>query len=98
MWMNAYDIEEAVQRYGGQDSALGRAVRFLDVFTSEVNYHSDGWSSWQAPAKAASQLMTLIESEAMTEAQYRKALVPIRGFYTRKGYAAGMKFPTVDSI
>jgi hypothetical protein len=93
LFMNMYEIEEAVQRYGGQDSAMGRAVRFLDVFSSEVNYNSDGWSSWPLPVRAASQLMKLIQSGSATQAQYLKALAPIKSFYTRRGYAAGMKMP-----
>jgi hypothetical protein len=109
MWMNQYEIEEARERFA-RHAVLGPAARFLDAFKDEVNAHSNGWAYWQAPAKAAEKLMTLIQSHlhagmgcypvppVPTAREVEKALVPIRGFYTCKGYKAGMKMPDVREV
>ena len=63
---------------------------------NEVNEHSDGWSYWNPPAKAAAKLMKIVNGYMEpTEYQLKLALIPIKSFYTRRGYAAGMKFPEV---
>ena len=93
MWMNRWDIENAVERTS-PDTVRGRAARFLAAFAEEVNEHSDGWHSWPLPGRAANKLQVLIQgSFPLTEAEYRKSLVPIKSFYTRSGYKAGMKYP-----
>ena len=97
MWMNEYEINEANQRDASNPDVPGKAVRFLVQFMNEVNAHSDGWCYWTPPAKAADKLMRLVQgySEA-SEHQLKLALIPIKSFYTRRGYAAGMKFPEVQ--
>jgi hypothetical protein len=104
MWMNGYEIEEAAERFGAHP-VLGPATLYLQTFKNEVNEHSDGWPYWSAPAKAADKLMNLIHSnlragmgaypnvEAPTLADVKKAIAPIKAFYTRRGKAAGMKEP-----
>jgi hypothetical protein len=97
MWMNEWDIEETVSRlkYGGPRVQYIAAL-FLRAFKDEVNAHSDGWAYWRPAAHAAKKLMEFVQSkEPVSLEQYKKALTPIRSFYTRRGYAAGMKFPTV---
>jgi hypothetical protein len=93
MFMNQWEIEEAVCRRAN-DPVLGPATVFLEKFMHEVNAHSDGWAYWSAPVNAAKQLMQLIKLGYATEAQYRKALGPIKSFMTRRGKAAGMVMPT----
>jgi hypothetical protein len=99
MFMNRYDVELAVQRYAnGTNAALSQGALFLQAFVEETDDNSDGWSTWPLPARAASQLMTMLSSglnRHPTGADYQKALRPIKAFYTRRGYAAGMRFPTV---
>lgn len=95
LFMNEYDINRAADQFCGHP-VLGEATRFLADYRDEVNAHSDGWPYWSSPVKAAKALMALIQSGNATEAQYRKALGPIRAFYTRRGNAAGMKWPTID--
>lgn len=96
-FMNEFDIESAHNRYRNHP-VLGKATRFLLEFMNEVNAHSDGWPYWAVPVRAARQLMELIEDnpERATEAAYRKALTPIKSFYTRRGYQAGMQFPATE--
>jgi hypothetical protein len=91
-YMNEFDIDLARTR-NVNHPVLSRATRFLGLFREEVNQHSDGWAYWRPPVQAAAKLMTLIEGQDATEAQFRAALTPIKSFYTRRGYAAGMKFP-----
>lgn len=104
MWMNRMDIEEAVELRRMLPNRH-RAARFLKEFMDEVDQHSDGWPYWNPPAKAAKQLMEIVHKrpdeyrglklEDVTPAQLNKALAPIKAFYTRRGYKAGMKLPVV---
>jgi hypothetical protein len=92
-WMNTWDVDEAVKRHKNHP-VLARATRFLRDLRDETDAHSDGWAYWKLPIHAAGQLMGMIQHpETATEANYRRALGPIRAFYTRAGNKAGMKFP-----
>lgn len=96
--MNVYEIEEACLRYSTHP-VLSNATLFLYEFAREVNHHSDGWPYWKQPRKAAAQLMGLIKNPSMaTDAALARALRPIKSFYTRRGYQAGMKFPGVPAL
>ncbi len=98
MWMNEYEIDNAVAIHRDHP-VLAKATRFLAAFRDEVNAHSDGWPYWRPPAKAATKLMVLIHNPySATPEAYRAALGPIRNFYTRRGNAAGMRFPTEESV
>lgn len=94
-YMNQYDMAIAAQRNQGHP-VKARATLFLIQFAEQVNEHSDGWAYWQKPLRAASKLIELVESGDPTEAQYKAALIPIKAFYTRHGYRAGMQFPAVQ--
>lgn len=108
MWMNESEIDEAVRRFATHP-VLGPAARFLEAFKDQVNGHSDGWPYWTAPSKAANKLMTWLAGHLRggmgayprlsepTEAEFRKTLAPIKAFYTRRGYAAGMVMPPLDT-
>jgi hypothetical protein len=97
LYMNEYDIRAAMQRYktpGKASAVLRKATRFLWRLYNETNEHSDGWAYWPKPCRAARKLMELIQAGGNpSESDYRKALAPIRAFYTRDGYAVGMRFP-----
>lgn len=105
MWMNEGEIDQVVRacESRGDDRPIAkRAAKFLWVLMDETNSHSDGWPYWSAPSKAANKLMELLKpymypwgaAEDITEADYKRALVPIKAFYTRRGYAAGMEWPS----
>lgn len=82
MWMNGGDIDEAVKRYQG--GIKGRAARVLQAWRDVVDANSDGWSSWPGGARAAKQLMELIECANPTDVQLRRAFGPIKSCCTRK--------------
>jgi hypothetical protein len=106
MWMNEGEIEQAVERFKSHP-VLGKGARFLSAFQDEVNEHSDGWAYWKLPAKAAEKLVALLHGHLYggmgayprlpepTDADLKKAIAPIKAFYTRRGYKAGMKLPEV---
>lgn len=103
-YFNDYDIARAEQCCGNRP-VLARAIQFLKAFKDEVDSHSDGWAYWNQPVQAAAKLMGVIEIVLnwespdvadITEAQLNAALSPIRSFYTRRGYAAGMTYPTIS--
>lgn len=95
MYMNEYEIVECVIQYHNHP-ILGPATRTLENLMRWTNLNSDGWPYWQKPGRAAEQLMHLIEGEGehrrwcdderddVTEAAYKKALVPVKSFRTRE--------------
>jgi hypothetical protein len=101
LFMNEWDIEEAVNRFR-QHPTLGPAARFLRDFKNEVNSHSDGWPYWSPPVHACKQLIQLFPSnpyqpvsKEVTRKDVLKALAPIKSFMTRRGNKAGMKLPDI---
>ena len=96
LYMNDYDIMLAQQRFASHP-VLGKAVQFLAAFKDEVDSHSDGWAYWKCPVQAAKKLMEMLQGKTeATEANFKKAMVPIKSFMTRRGNAAGMQMPYVD--
>ena len=95
LFMNECDIVQALQRTA-QHAVLHRGARFLEQLAAETNAHSDGWHSWPKPCRAARRLIELIQAGGNPSPQeLTKALAPIRSFYTRFGYATGMRFPEI---
>jgi hypothetical protein len=93
-YMNDYDIMLAQQR--ANTPVLRKAVQFLAAFKEQVNDHSDGWAYWKCPVNAANKLMELIQGKVEpTEANFKKAMSPIKSFMTRRGNAAGMQMPII---
>lgn len=97
MFMNEYEIDLAVQvTQSGGSVVKYKAAKFLAAYRDEVNAHSDGWPYWSVATHAAKRIMELVKSrEEVTEEQFRKAIIPIKAFYTRRGNAAGMTFPEI---
>jgi hypothetical protein len=93
-FMNAWEIEDALERYAGHP-ILGPATVTLHNLMFWTNCNSDGWAYWPKPARAAARLMELITPDGsgrfytddqrrdITEAEYLKALIPIKAFKTR---------------
>ena len=95
MWMNEYDIDNAIERHAAHP-ILGPATKTLGHLMEWTNQNSDGWPYWRKPANAAKKLMEMINRdgtfkycfgarEDVTVAEYRKALAPIKAFRTRQG-------------
>lgn len=88
LFMNHYEIEDAVGRYA-DDPVLGPAARTLASLMDWTNRHSDGWAYWPKPCRAAAKLQALFprrwDDESPTVEQYKAALRPIKAFRTRQG-------------
>lgn len=93
-FMNEWDVREAAERHRN-NPVLSIATQFLVALMEETNMHSDGWCYWPKPVHAAHKLMILIESGTGTMTDLRRALVPIKTFYTKYGFKAGMRYPEV---
>lgn len=89
LFMNESEIDDAVRKYRDHP-VLGKATQLLSKFRDLINSNSDGWPYWKAGSAAARQLMTMIGSpDTATEAQLKKAMVPIKSLCTRHK----LKFP-----
>lgn len=96
-FLNAYEIDQRAQQYATHP-ILGPATRTLRNLRDAADENSDGWAYYPKPARAASQLMELIdrdgtsryrfddEREDVTLTEYRKALAPVKAFQTRSGF------------
>lgn len=95
--MNEYDIEEALRWFDEEDQPnLIHAARVLYRLMRWTNDRSDGWQYWRKPKQAAAKLMALIEAGRrenrgnygdltdITEAQLKKAFIPIKSLLTRE--------------
>jgi hypothetical protein len=91
LFMNEYEIENAVMRYAlqGDEPVLGPAAVTLRNLMDWANRNSDGWAYWPKPCRAAEALQQLFpgpwDDERPTVEQYRAALRPIKAFRTRQG-------------
>jgi hypothetical protein len=92
MWMNEWDIEEAIRRFDRPDTPnLGQGALILDRLMRWTNRNSDGWPYWSKPSNAARSLMKLLQAADrydpvdVTPAELKKALSPIKAFLTRQG-------------
>lgn len=96
MWMNEYEIEDALRLTAHFELPIARrGAEILSRLKDWTNNNSDGWPYWQKPSRAADKLMTAIHSATqasyrgddkdMTEAQLKAALTPIKSFLTRQG-------------
>jgi hypothetical protein len=101
-WMNSMDIDMLANRNLDHRPIAKRAARFLYNLKEQTNDRSDGWAHWPLPSTAAKRLTDLLtpfkypygSDRDITEAEYKLALRPIKSFYTRRGYAAGMEWPS----
>jgi hypothetical protein len=93
MWMNEYDIEDALTRFTDETPNLKRGAQILDTLKEWTNANSDGWPYWKKPSNAARKLMDLVGAARgsspytiadITEAELKAALTPIKSFLTRQ--------------
>lgn len=85
--MNTWEIDEAAHRFASHP-VLGRATKLLADLRDIADQNSDGWCYWPKPCRAAKKLQELIQEcshdqEKATEAALKKAVTPIKTFYTR---------------
>ena len=92
-FMNDMEIDDMAIRYRNHP-VLGPATRTLAGLRDAANRNSDGWAYWPKPARAAEQLMRLIEGDDprlrwnnqradATKEKLKRAYVPVRAFRTR---------------
>jgi hypothetical protein len=104
MFMNTYDIDDALQRWETHP-VLGPASRTMAELRDAADDNSDGWTYWKAPQQAAQKLMTLIQGdgtnkyysgprEDATPEALKAALRPIKSFRTR----TGLSFTIVEEL
>lgn len=74
-----------------------KGAEILQRLVKWTNRNSDGWPYWNAPAKAATKLMDLLHEKGLeyrrssdvvddiTDAELKKAVVPIKTFLTKRG-------------
>lgn len=104
LFMNEYDIDDAVRLHGTREDNFGRAVRALDSLRNAVDANSDGWAYWSKPVTAAKRLQELIlycqdqlrrngDVPLITDQKLTAALAPVKAFRTRHD----LKFPVTDA-
>lgn len=96
MWMNEYEIEDALRLTAYFELPVARrAAEILSKLKDWTNDNSDGWPYWTKPSKAADKLMTALQvsiqasrqqdDKDMTATELRAALTPVKSFLTRHG-------------
>lgn len=102
MWMNTYEIDETVEIIAQHAPQLAKYAKFLADWRDTVNANSDGWAHWTGGTKPADSLSTLLKAVVdhfrtgqfgrskplPTDAQFRKALAPIRAAATKHNLTA----------
>ena len=89
-YWNDYDIAQQYRRCVNSPNLLV-AVQTVDRLRMWTNRNSDGWAYWPKPVRAARKAMELVDSgdhwdfDDVTEAELKRALVPIKSFLTRHG-------------
>ena len=102
MLMNTYDIDDAVEIIARHAPEFSKYAKFLADWRDTVNANSDGWAYWKGGTKPAETLSTLLKAVVdhartgqfgrstplPTDAQFRKALAPIRAAATKHNLTA----------
>lgn len=102
-YMNDYDISNARRRYADHP-VLSEAVATLADLKDWTDSNSDGWAYWPKPARAADQLMALIDGNGTNDyvravlardhgavrRDLERALRPIKAFRTKAMKAGGL--------
>src|SRR5258708_38250624 len=61
MYLNEYDIDNAVRNHGNDPGPIGEAVRALDALCKATNRNSDGWPYYSKASNAGARLQELIQ-------------------------------------
>lgn len=101
-FMNYCDMVTAHRRaVASKDPVRAVAAQFIMQLAEETDAHSDGWAHWPAPCNAAQRMIALADGRTPSSPEaFKRALAPVKAFYTRRGNAASMKFPaaSLDTI
>lgn len=93
-FMNTWEVDEALHN-SRLTANLHKAAKLLADLRDLADSVSDGWAYWPKPARAAKQLMELIEASKATSANnwrsteitdeaLKKAVAPIKSFLTKE--------------
>lgn len=96
MWMNEYDVIEAVSAFKPMETPnLAEGARILSNLVAWTDNNSDGWPYWSKPSAAAKRLQERLQTALseryrgepvdMTDAELSAAIRPIKAFLTRQG-------------
>jgi hypothetical protein len=93
MWMNEPEIDNAVEVIRGRAPQFYKYAKYLSDWRHVVNENSDGWHIWRPGTKCADTLSALVTAamsvalgrskDMPTDAEFKKALAPIRATATR---------------
>lgn len=98
MWMNEWDVEDAVRRWvplaDEFPNLASAAITMTNLVYWTNNNNSDGWPYWIKPSRASRKLQDLLTEaevafrrspnvEDISDADYKKALTPIKSFRTK---------------
>jgi hypothetical protein len=105
MFMNEYDIDDAIHVLEEQNSPLAPYARYLGSWRDIINDNSDGWPYWKVGHHAANGLSDTLDralrayrtgrlDEYPSMDEVRRTLSPIKAAATRNGlpqpYADGL--------
>jgi hypothetical protein len=97
MWLSEIEVDDMVKRFAN-DPVLGPVARYLSDYRDIINRNSDGWHVWSGGSQAGSALMQILQDAkertwqgyhlreghgAPTQSDIKKAIVPIKAFFTR---------------
>lgn len=96
MFLNEYEVKNLAYAFESDTPNLQRLAKVLDRLVNWTNRNSDGWPYWAIPARAAANLMDVLNSayseflkgntvEDVTEEDVRDLLRPIKAMLTRVG-------------
>ena len=98
MFLNQYEIQDMARRQYSCPKVL-KGVELTLALMEAVNTQSDGWAYWNAPSHSCQKLFELLKLAgtrgAITEAQLKAAITPIRRMVTiqkKKQAKYGNKF------
>ena len=110
LYMNYYDLAMARSRFTRSATPNRLAlVMVVDNLREWADQNSDGWAYWPKPCRAAAPAMRLIDSttnaennrqerEDITDAQMRRAVVPIKAFLSRQRVSADARERILRSV
>ncbi len=112
MWMNEYDVEDAFRRWvplADEFPNLASAAITMTNLVYWTNNNSDGWPYWKKPSRASQKLQDLLteaevafrrspDVEDISDADYKKALTPIKSFRTKYNAVFTIATPRLTAI
>lgn len=96
MFLNEYEVKNLAYAFESDTPNLQRLAKVLDRLVNWANRTSDGWAYWPVPARAAANLMEVLNSayseflkgnvvNDVTAQDVRDLLRPIKSMLTRMG-------------